>query len=188
MFNETEYKDHLMELTFRTTDTPTAQEQVFGFLLDAAGDAATETAVRDALDLPKTTTHVSLSALVEQGLAVEERVGRTGLYSVDSDDPLVRTLKTARAIRRVQIVIRPLLNDLDLVILFGSAARGEDHRQSDVDVFVVAGNDQLVLTELARHQWLQPVVKTSEGHMQLIAEAGTVAKEVARGITIWRRR
>lgn len=188
MFNSTEYNDHLVELTFRATDAPTAQEQVFGFLLDEAGEPATEAAVRDALELPKTTTHVALDALVEQGLVKEERVGRTGLYSIDPGNPLVKMLKTARAIRQVQIAIRPVLNELDLVILFGSASRGDNRRHSDVDVFVVARDDERVLTELARHQWLQPVVKTPEAHMELIADAGTFAKEVARGITIWERR
>ena len=187
MFNPMEYTDHLMELTFRATDAPTAQEHVFGYLLDEAGEPATEAAVRGSLDLPKTTTHVALNALVEQGLAKEERVGRTGLYSVDSSDPLIRTLKMARAIRRVQIVLRPLVDELDLVILFGSASRGDDQRHSDVDVFVVARDTERVLTELARHQWLQPVVQTPEAHMQLIAEAGTFAKEVAGGITVWER-
>jgi predicted nucleotidyltransferase len=188
MFNSTEYTDQLVELSFRATDVPTAQEQVFGFLLDEAGEPATELAVRESLELPKTTTHVALSALVEQGLAKEERVGRTGLYSIDPGDPLVKTLKTARAIRRVQIAIRPVLDELDLVILFGSASRGDNHRNSDVDVFVVARDAERLLTELARHQWLQPVVKTPEAHMQLIADAGTFSKEVARGITIWERR
>jgi len=188
MFNPTEYTDHLMELTFRATDSPTAQEQVFGFLLDEAGEPATEVAVREGLDLPKTTTHVALNTLVEQGLVKEERVGRTGLYLIDPSDPLVKTLKMAQAIRRVQIALRPLVDELDLVILFGSASRGEDQRNSDVDVFVVARDAARVLTELARHQWLQPVVKTPEAHMQLIAEAGTFAKEVARGTTVWERR
>jgi DNA-binding transcriptional ArsR family regulator len=145
MFNPTEYTDHLMELTFRATDSPTTQEQVLGFLLDEAGEPATEVAVRNGLDQPKTTTHVALSALVEQGLVEEERVGRTCLYLIDPSDPLVKTLKMARDAERV-------------------------------------------LTELARHQWLQPVVKTPEAHMQLIAEAATFAKEVARGTTVWERR
>jgi predicted nucleotidyltransferase len=188
MVNYTEHTDRLLELAFRVSDTPTAQEQVFGFLLDEAGEPATEVAVREVLELPKTTTHVALSALVEQGLAKEERVGRTGLYSIDPGDPLVKTLKIAQAIRRVQVAIRPLLDELDLVILFGSASRGENNRTSDVDVFVVASDADRVLTEFARHQWLQPLVKTPEAHMQLIADGGTFAKEVARGITIWERR
>ncbi len=188
MYNPTEHYDHLSELTFRLADSPTAQEQVLNYLLTQAGEPVTEAAVRGAVELPKTTTHVALSGLVEQGLVMEQRIGRTGLYSVDPGDPLVRALKVARAIRRVQIAVRPVLNEVDLVVLFGSASRGDDGPHSDVDVFVVARDDERVLAELARHQWLQPIAKTPEAHMQLIAEAGTFVAEVARGITIWERR
>lgn len=137
-----------MELAFRVSDTPTAREQVFGFVLDEAGEQATEVAVREVLGLPKATTHVALSAHVDQGLTKEKRVGRTGLYSIDPCDPLLKSLKTAQAIRRVQVAIRPLLDELDLVIPFGSASRGENNRTSNVDMSVVANDADHVLTEL----------------------------------------
>ncbi len=177
-----------MELYFRVSDTPTAIEAVYEFVLVAAGDAFTEAEVSAALDLPKTTTHVALGALVAEGLVVQERVGRTGRYSVDPADPLTRQLKIARAIRLVQQAILPLRGELDLVVLFGSASRGEDRQGSDVDVLVVARDASTAQASLARHQWLQPVVLTPERHMVLIAEDGTLAKETARGITIWRKR
>ncbi|MBU2603373.1 MAG: nucleotidyltransferase domain-containing protein [Actinobacteria bacterium] len=188
MFHETEYTDHQAELTFRLTDSPTAQERVLSFLLNEAGEPATEAEVRDAVDLPKTTTHVALTALAEQGVVKAQRVGRTGLYSVDISDPLVRTLKIARAVRRVQLVVSPLRAEIDLVVLFGSASCGEDRAGSDVDLFVVARDAERVGSHLARHQWLQAVVRTPEAHMRLIADGGTFATEITRGTAIWERR
>jgi len=176
-----------MELYSRVTDTPTAIEAVYEYMLATAGDAFTEAEVSTALDLPKTTTHVALSTLVAEGLVVQERVGRTGRYTVDTADPLTRQLKIARAVRLVQHAILPLRDELDLVVLFGSASRGEDRQGSDVDVLVVARDASAVQASLSRHQWLQPVVLTPERHMVLIAEDGTLAKETARGITIWRK-
>ncbi|TLM64779.1 MAG: winged helix DNA-binding protein, partial [Actinobacteria bacterium] len=178
---------HQLELTFRLTDAPTAQERVFGHLLAEVEGAATESDLRGALDLPKTTTHVALAALVEQGLVAEERVGRTGLYSVRADDPLVRALKQARAIRRVQEAVAPIEDLVDLVVLFGSASRGEDRPGSDVDVLVVTRDKDTVLDELARHPWLQPVVLSADEHMAIIAEDGTFARATAAG-TVLRRR
>ena len=140
------------------------------------------------LDLPKTTVHVALSTLVDERLVAERRVGRTGVYGVDLTDPLVRTLKIARAIRRVQDVTDGIREDLELALLFGSASRGENRRASDIDLLLVTRRTDSVTAALAQHQWLQPVVMTSEAHMQLLAENGTFAKELARGITIWERR
>lgn len=188
MSTSSEHISNLSELTFRLTDHPTVPERVFSYLLEAAGEEVTESEVRGALSLPRSTAHVALTSLVEQGVLGERRVGRTKLYSVDPDDPLVARLKTAQAIRRVQDAIDPLRDALDLVILFGSASEGLDRRGSDVDVLVVTEGVDRALGELSRYQWLQPVVMTSARHMQLIAEAGTFAKEVARGIVIWERR
>jgi predicted nucleotidyltransferase len=188
MFNQTERKDHTAELRFRVSEKPTAQEAAFELLLAAAPDPFTEVEVRAAIGVPKTTAHVALATLVREGLICEERVGRTGRYSADPSDPLVKTLKTARAIRRTQWAIEPVRTRLDLVVLFGSASRGESRRDSDIDLLVVTDDVDDVLSELAQHQWLQPVVMTPAKHMVLIAEGGTFAKETARGITIWERR
>jgi predicted nucleotidyltransferase len=187
MFRQVEPNDHSAELLFRVSEKPTAQEAAFGLLLDAAPDPFTEAEVRAALGVPKTTAHVALSTLVRDGLIVEERVGRTGRYSANPADPLVKTLKTARAIRRAQWAIEPVRTRVDLVVLFGSASRGEDRADSDTDVLVVTDDVDAVLSELAQHPWLQPVVMTPVKHMVSIAEDGTFAKETARGITIWER-
>jgi Nucleotidyltransferase domain len=182
-----EHNDRSAELFFRLSDTPTATEAAYGLLLDSAPDAFTEAEVRAALGVPKTTAHVALRNLVRQDLVLEERIGRSGRYSVDPSDPLVRTVKTARAIRRAQLAIDPVRDRVDLAVLFGSASRGEDRRGSDVDVLVVADDVDAVESELARHPWLQPVVMTPAKHMVLIADGGTFAKETAGGITIWQR-
>ncbi|MDZ4169946.1 MAG: nucleotidyltransferase domain-containing protein [Coriobacteriia bacterium] len=170
------------------SETPTSQDRVFALLLDDAGAEFTETRVRELLDLPKSTVHTALAALVHDQLVESRNVGRTKLYWVDTSDPLITTLKTARAIRRVRTVIAPVREGLDLAILYGSASRGEDREGSDVDVLVVADDADAVLDELAQYQWLQPVVMTSDEHMRLIAEGGTYASEVAHGITVWERR
>ncbi|MDO8963512.1 MAG: nucleotidyltransferase domain-containing protein [Coriobacteriia bacterium] len=188
MFSVTEHNDRSPELQFRVGDRPTAQEAAFGLLLDAAPDAFTEAEVRSALGIPKTTAHIALSGLVREGLAHVERVGRTGRFSVDPADPLMRTLKTARAIRKAQWAIEPVRDRIELAVLFGSASRGEDRRDSDVDLLVVTEEYESVLTALAEHPWLQPVIMTAAKHMTLIAENGTFARETARGITVWERR
>lgn len=188
MSDETGYTFSLNELAFHAAETSTSRERVFALLLDEAGNELTESGVREALDLPKSTVHVALAALVRDQLVSARNVGRTKLYWVEPSDPLIRTLKIAQAIRRARMAIAPVRDQIDLAILYGSASRGEDRSGSDVDVLVVADHPDAVVTELAQHQWLQPVVMTSESHMQLIAEGGTFASEVARGITVWERR
>lgn len=188
MSNHIEYTSNLNELAFHAAETPTSQERVFALLLDEAGSELTEAQVREMLDVPKSTVHLALTSLVGDQLVAARNVGRTKLYWVEMGDPLIKTLKMAQAIRRVRAAIAPVLDLLDLTVLYGSAARGENRSGSDVDVLVVSNNPDAVTRELAQHQWLQPVVMTSDSHMQLIAEGSTFASEVARGTTVWERR
>ena len=100
---------------------------------------------------------------------------------------MVRSRADTRPLPRVQWAIEPVRSRADLIVFFGSASRGENRRDSDTDLLVVASDVDTVLSELAQHPWLQPVVMTPARHMVLIAEGGTFAKETARGITVWER-
>jgi predicted nucleotidyltransferase len=187
MSTQSEHISILNELTFRTTENPTVQERVLGLLLDSGGEELTESDVRASLDLPRATAHVALRSLVTQGLVQDRRIGRSRLYWVDGEDALIKALKAARSIRRARIALHPVRHKVVLAVLYGSAATGDDRRGSDIDLLVVAEDKDAVLQELARHQWLQPVVMTSGEHMRLIAEGGSFAAAVARGTVIWRR-
>lgn len=173
-----------MGLGFRVGELATAQESVLNLLMDGAGAEFTETQVRDVLGLPRSSTQRALKDLAEQGVVSVRAVGRTLVYRLDPDDPLIRHLKIARAIARARKALSPTTDVIDLAVLFGSASRGEDTEGSDIDLFVVATDPDRVLGELARHEWLQPVVMTPSQHMQLMAEGGTFSRAIADGIKI----
>jgi hypothetical protein len=180
-----ELEAHMMELVFRVTPTPTAQESVLSVLLDSAGEEFTELQVRRALDLPKTTASVALVSLLHQQFASVRRLGRTGAFSANFDNALVRQMMIARAIFRAQRALEPILEVTDLAILFGSASRGEDRADSDIDVLVVTRDVEAVRLALAAHPRVQGVVVTPEEHMTMIADKSAFATETARGITLW---
>jgi len=152
--------------------------------MDGAGAEYTESQVREELGLPRSSTQRALKELVEQGMVGVRSVGRTLVYRVDPDDPLVRHLKIARAIALVRLALAPVLDAVDLAILFGSASRGEDTRGSDIDVLVVTPDPERVLDALSRQERLQPLVMRSAQHMELLAEGGTLSQAIADGIKV----
>jgi predicted nucleotidyltransferase len=163
-----------MELSFRVTDTPVAQESVLTFLLDNAGEEFTELQAS-----------VALVSLLHQQFASVRRLGRTGAFSANFDNPLIRQMKIARATFRAQAALEPILDLTDLAILFGSASRGEDRADSDIDLLVVTRDIEAVRHALAAHPRVQGVVITPEEHMAMIADKSTFAAEAARGIKLW---
>lgn len=176
------------KLYFRVTSTPTAAEAALSLLLEDPDRRFTNAQVRDAVSGQRTTTSMALAGLVREGLVRVETAGRTGLYYVDSSDPVVRRMKITMAVRRAMRAIEPVRDAVDLAVLFGSASRGEDHVDSDTDVLVVTSSVEEVLGELSRHLWLQPIVWTPERHMAEIAKGAGFLHEIERGIRLLERR
>jgi predicted nucleotidyltransferase len=184
MSHSSDYMPNPVELWFRTSGPPTAQEAALSFLLDHADDEFTEPQLRAELDFPRSTMSLALTTLARQGVIEARRVGRTGLYSASTTDPLVRQMKIGRAVRSVQVALSPVSELIDLAVLFGSASRGENRAASDVDVLIVTEQPERVLDSVAGRLWMQPVVMTSAQHMAHIAEESTFARETAKGIRI----
>ena len=184
MSEQIKYMSGETGLYFRLTSTPTVSERVYAHLLDLAGEERTEAEVRAALGLTRSTCSAVLAHAARDGLVDSRRVGRTVLYRVNPLDPAVRQLKIAAAIRRAQVALRSVESSVDSAVLFGSASRGEDGPESDIDLLVVTSSVGEVREELDAHPEIQAIVMTPVEHMRQIAEDATLVREAAGGIRI----
>lgn len=188
MSRNTEHIAGSSALAFEFTDGPNTAQRLLAYLLDNAGRSFTARELRDALGLGRTASSVALSELAAKGVLRVDRVGRTGRFGVDSDDPLVRHLKISQAIARARQAISRVEPLIESATLFGSASRGEDSTGSDVDVLLVAARPDQVQAALARIEWLQPVVMTPAQYLAELAGETVLAREVADGIRIGGRK
>ena len=107
-----------------------------------------------------------LSRLTESGLVNVTSVGNQKHYRANDAAPIFRELrgiilKTTGLAEPLRAALKPLSSRIDLAIIFGSVARGEDHAGSDVDLLVVA--DELTLETLFSR--LAPVEKALGRHI-----------------------
>jgi predicted nucleotidyltransferase len=101
-----------------------------------------------------------LARLVESGLVTSIVMGRQKHFQANHAAPIFHELrgiviKTVALTDPLRAVLRPLAKRIDLALVYGSVARGEDRAQSDIDLLVVA--DDLLLEELFAR--LAPVEK-----------------------------
>ncbi|MBN1385684.1 nucleotidyltransferase domain-containing protein [Candidatus Woesearchaeota archaeon] len=98
-----------------------------------------------------------LEELSKEGLIriTKHRVHEYPLYQANRDDPLFRLLKRNELILEIKETgLLDLLNDRympDVIILFGSASRGEDTNESDIDLFLQCKGDKTEFRS-AEHQ------------------------------------
>ena len=88
-----------------------------------------------------------LNALCKEGLTVKEKGGIYNVFKANREDTQFKLLKQQNLIWRLQTsgCISHLEETLQptCIVLFGSASRGEDTEESDVDIFVQAGETTL---------------------------------------------
>lgn len=104
---------------------------------------------RTKISQPSVINH--LRALVKEKLVVKEKKGIYPTFRANRDDILFRVYKKWNLILR--IYQSNLLNHIhdsclpDVIILFGSASKGEDIEESDIDLFIQAPEKRLDLTK-----------------------------------------
>lgn len=88
-----------------------------------------------------------LNKLVSYGIVDENIVAGTKFYSVKEENPVIKQLKILANVSSLYESIRIFSDDTE-VYLFGSASRGEDTENSDIDLLVIANGDKKSLSML----------------------------------------
>ena len=92
-----------------------------------------------------------LARLVESGLVKVTRIGSQKYYQANRGAPIFEELrgivtKTVGLADPLRVALRPLARRIELALVYGSVARGEERAESDIDLLIVA--DGLTLEEL----------------------------------------
>ena len=92
-----------------------------------------------------------LKRLSSSGLVTVTRVGRQKHYQANADSPVFGELcglvvKTIAMVEPIREALKPLADRVALAMVYGSAAKGFDRADSDIDLLVVA--DHMTLEEM----------------------------------------
>ena len=97
------------------------------------------------------TVQRELERLLASGLVTVRQIGNQKHYQANAASPVFHELrsiliKTTRLADPIQTALRPLRKHIEVALIYGSVARGEDTAVSDVDLLVVS--DELLLEKL----------------------------------------
>jgi predicted nucleotidyltransferase len=162
--------------------------RVLSFLSEHPNKAYTGTEIADKLKNTRMAIFLSLKDLSKDGLVEKESRGKTYLYKIDQGNPIVKQFKVLRNI----IELEPLINKLKLItkkiILFGSASRGEDTAESDVDFLIITNDIDSVQNMIQGYRFkreIEPKIFTPVGLATLREKEKVFYNEIDRGITLW---
>jgi len=136
----------------------------------------------------KAGAHVALRELFKNGLVERSIKGKTHLYRVDFHDPLVKQFKVTATIAELYPLIKKLKTLSQQIILFGSASRGENLEDSDIDLFVLTRAEEearKTIKKFSRHKKIKAILKNPSSFAKLEREDPTFYQEIQRGIILW---
>jgi len=171
--------------------TSTNSQKILSFLADNPSQEFLAREIQKDVSISRAGVYIALCDLVKQGVVLKKQKGKFLLYCSNYDDPVVKQFKVLKNV----LLLRPALSELKAlskkIILYGSASRGEDTGNSDIDLFIVSGEPQAAkerLVSLKIKRKIQAVIKTPVELTEFKAKEQIFLREVDRGILLWEKK
>jgi len=128
-----------------------AMHDILTFLSRYQSDEFTITELADVVDYSQPTVSKAVDVLAANSLVVERREGNTRTVHIDRerlhrpDEPFLQIpqVEFQVPVKAAVDAIVDQLNDVLGVVLYGSVARGEADRRSDIDLWVLVAGDRM---------------------------------------------
>jgi len=166
-------------------------QKVLSFLIQNPDKEYFDREVSKLMDVSRAGTNFALRELAEKGLILREKRGRMYFYKAQSNDILIKYLKIVQNIVSLHYLIEKLKKLSLKIVLYGSAANGENTAESDIDVFILTRIpdevEKIIFKDKLRKK-IQYVAHTPNDLIKSKKRNPTFYKEVEKGIVLWQEK
>jgi predicted nucleotidyltransferase len=166
----------------------TNSQKVLDFLLDYPFGDFLETEIREAVKVSRSGVNYALKSLTDANFITRSKRGRSFFYSLNRRDPVIKQMKVVKAVLAIEDLVNSLRQVSYRIILFGSASRGENASDSDIDLFVVSRLREQVDEIVGRFragQTVQAIVRSPVQFNEMRIKEPDFYEQVNRGIVLW---
>ena len=163
-------------------------QKVLYFLLSSPDEKYFDREISRLSKVSKAAANFALRDLIKAKVVSREKKGRMYFYHVDTNDFLIRQLKITQNLVNIQTLIDKLKDSSLKIVLYGSSAKGENLKDSDIDLFILSREPQKVKDLIYKSQLrekIQYVVDTPQDLAELKKENPVFFKEIFTGITLY---
>ncbi|MBN2334152.1 nucleotidyltransferase domain-containing protein [Candidatus Bathyarchaeota archaeon] len=129
-----------------------------------------------------------LPELVKQELVLLEKKGKIHLYRYNLGDPVARQLKVFFNVLDFKELVTLIQPHAKRVVLFGSCSNGRNVKDSDIDLFILTDEKNLVSAKLKSYNTIRsisPLIVDVNEYISLRNRDKPLYDEILRGITLW---
>ncbi|MEW6040114.1 MAG: nucleotidyltransferase domain-containing protein [Elusimicrobiota bacterium] len=166
----------------------TNAQKVLSFLADNVGKEFVGSEIQKATGISKAGVYLALAELVKCELVVKVKKGGLLLFNANYQSPFVKQFKMLLNVIQLKPVLDSIRDLSTKIVLYGSASRGEDSPDSDIDLFIVSKDTKITQEKLFKVKFnrkIQSVIKVPSEIPEFKAKEKVFFDEVSRGITLW---
>lgn len=165
----------------------TSSHKILSFLTLHRDSSYYDKEISEQTGLSRGTTNRLLNQFLKASLVSRERKGRMWFYTL-SQSPLVnsyRVFENLVTLNELVITLRPLSQR---IILFGSAATGEDIVESDIDLFILSQRKDEALAAIRGFKIdreIRPVIQTVVEYAAARTKDKAFYEQVENGLRLY---
>jgi len=147
----------MKEILFKTNP-----QKVIEYLIQKPGKEFLSKEIQIATKMSKAGANFALNDLAKANLVNSQQKGKTYLYTINDENPVVKQLKILRTIMNLMPLIKKLKQKSSKIILYGSSSRGEDTEDSDIDLFIVTNlieDIEKIVQRNKHYKKVQPIIR-----------------------------
>ena len=166
----------------------TNRQKVLDFLIRYPGNEFLEKEIQKATKISKSGTNFALRDLVKTRLVKKQKRGKISFYSITFDHPIVKQLKVLETLVNLEPLMEKVKELSKKIVLYGSCSRGENTSESDIDLFIVTNNSNLIRGAMKKNkksEKIKLIVRSPLEYIEMEKTDPTFYKEVELGITLW---
>lgn len=169
----------------------TNAQKILYFLIQNPDKEYIEQEISKSTGVSKSGTNFALRDLAKEGLVLQEKRGRMYFYKVPFDGILTKYLKILQNIILSYSLVEKLKKHSLKIVLYGSAARGENHSGSDIDIFIMSRNPNEVGKIMFKDKLREKIQYVAHSPNDLIKTKKSnpiFYGEIEKGIVLWERK
>jgi len=142
--------------------------------------------IADRIKASKAAASGLLKALYGRGIIRKKVKGRMGFYRINQGSLDLKKLRINSALEKINPLLSKLKKYSQKIILFGSASRGEQTLNSDLDLFILSADKKRIKAALEETgSRIQPIIKTSGEWSELEITEPEFYREIKNGIILY---
>lgn len=130
-----------------------------------------------------------LRKLSEVGVLERDKKGRMVFYRLNIKSVVARQFKVLFNVYSLNKLVNEIKQDSKKVILFGSCSEGTDTEESDIDLFILTNEKNIVGSKINSYQGtdrkIAPMTVNSNEFVQLRKSDKPLYDRVLKGIVLW---